>query len=96
MAKFRKRPVVVEAVRVPVERTPEERDMEAWGVLAATLGLWMREMPWSITEDLGVNIPTMEGMMRASPGDYIIKGVAGECYPCKPAIFAATYEAVES
>lgn len=39
-------------------------------------------------------IPTLEGVMRAQPGDYIIKGVKGEFYPCKPDIFEATYELV--
>lgn len=39
---------------------------------------------------------TMEGEMCASEGDWIIKGVAGEFYPCKPDIFEATYEAVEA
>ena len=40
-------------------------------------------------------IRTLEGDMRATPGDWIIRGVQGEFYPCKPDIFAATYEAVE-
>lgn len=39
-----------------------------------------------------IEIPTLEGTMRATPGDYIIRGVQGEFYPCKPDIFAATYE----
>lgn len=39
-------------------------------------------------------IPTLEGVMEASPGDWIIRGVADEFYPCKPDIFAATYEPV--
>jgi hypothetical protein len=39
-------------------------------------------------------IVTLEGEHRANPGDWIIKGVAGEFYPCKPDIFAATYEPV--
>ncbi|BBY78905.1 hypothetical protein H7I53_18160 [Mycolicibacterium pulveris] len=39
-------------------------------------------------------IPTLEGVMVARPGDYIIKGVQGEFYPCKPAIFEATYDRV--
>jgi hypothetical protein len=42
-----------------------------------------------------LNIDTLEGTMRASPGDWIIRGVAGELYPCKPGIFAQTYEAVD-
>lgn len=40
-------------------------------------------------------IPTSEGYMRASLGDWIIKGVKGEFYPCKPDIFEATYEPAE-
>jgi hypothetical protein len=43
-----------------------------------------------------IEIPTPEGTMTASPGDWIIRGVKGEFYPCKPDIFAATYEAVET
>ena len=43
------------------------------------------------TED-GCEISTLEGVMLARPGDMIIKGVAGEFYPCKPDVFAATYE----
>jgi hypothetical protein len=39
-------------------------------------------------------IPTLEGDMRVAPGDFIIKGVKGEFYPCKPDIFEATYERV--
>lgn len=42
-----------------------------------------------------VDIETLEGTMRAEPGDWIIKGVKGEYYPCKPDIFALTYEPVE-
>lgn len=41
-------------------------------------------------------IVTLEGVMRADPGDWIIRGVKGELYPCKPDIFEATYEAVGS
>jgi hypothetical protein len=40
-------------------------------------------------------IPTLEGALRASHGDYIIKGVKGEFYPCKPDIFELTYDLVE-
>lgn len=41
----------------------------------------------------GIHIGTLEGLMDASPGDFVIKGVKGEFYPCKPDIFAATYTA---
>ena len=43
-----------------------------------------------------ITIDTLEGVMTASEGDFIIRGVKGELYPCKPDIFAATYEAVDS
>lgn len=42
-----------------------------------------------------LNIKTLEGNMRAEPGDYIIKGVQGEFYPCKPDIFKETYETID-
>jgi hypothetical protein len=45
--------------------------------------------------DLWGFIDTLEGEMRVIPGDWIITGVAGEVYPCKPDIFEASYEAVE-
>lgn len=44
--------------------------------------------------DEEVYIETLEGVMKANPGDWIIRGVRGELYPCKPDVFAATYEAV--
>lgn len=43
----------------------------------------------------GIGISTLEGEMEIKPGDWIIKGVKGEFYPCKPDIFEATYEEVE-
>jgi len=53
---------------------------------------------WEDYEDLvsrdGLKIFTLEGVMKASIGDWIIKGVNGEHYPCKPDIFAKTYKAV--
>ena len=53
----------------------------------------------NVTEDasenrIGLSIPTLEGVMIGRQDDWIIKGVKGEVYPCKPDIFAATYEAV--
>lgn len=42
-----------------------------------------------------ITIPTLEGNMIASPGDWIIRGVTGELYPCKPDIFELTYERVD-
>ena len=49
-----------------------------------------------LREDAGdLMIPTLEGLMRASVGDYVIRGVQGELYPCKPDIFEQTYDLVE-
>ena len=44
---------------------------------------------------VGLNIPTLEGVMRASEGDYVIKSTRGEFYPCKAGIFYETYEEAE-
>jgi hypothetical protein len=56
---------------------------------------------WTMAEGITIDvhsgsafIPTLEGLMQAKPGDYIIKGVKGEIYPCKPDIFELTYEPV--
>ena len=43
----------------------------------------------------GIEIPTLEGIMLCRPNDWLIKGIKGEFYPCKPDIFRATYELVE-
>jgi hypothetical protein len=65
--------------------------------------IWVGNNQTEVREFLGyldrdtlnqVVIRTLEGAMRASLGDYIIRGVAGEFYPCKPEIFEATYEKV--
>ncbi len=48
----------------------------------------------SVTDADFVEIHTLEGTMKATPGDYIIRGVEGEVYPCKPSIFEKTYDPV--
>ena len=80
--KFRKRPVVIEAVKYTGRNASE---------VMTTLG--MEEIQEDFTG--GLTIRTLEGEMRAEPGDWIIGGVKGEFYPCKPDIFEATYEAVD-
>lgn len=85
--KFRKRPVVIEA-------------MQFEGSLGSYLDVtdWMGKEAAKGTKytDPIMAIPTLEGDHAANPGDWIIKGVAGEFYPCKPAIFDATYESAET
>jgi hypothetical protein len=81
-AKFRKKPVVIEA------QTFDGTSDGAKAILPWMAGSGASYRP-------GVNrifIPTLEGIMEASPGDWIIKGISGEFYPCKPHIFKQTYE----
>jgi len=93
---YRKKPVVIEAVQWTGENLAE--------VISFTDGppdtrTHHAGMMWEQYVDLvareGLKIFTLEGTMLADIGDWIIKGVKGEFYPCKPDIFAATYEAVE-
>jgi hypothetical protein len=79
MGKYRKKPIVIDAVRYD-ERYPLQV-LDFVGTKAS----WSRR-----TNTL--RISTLEGEMIAQPGDWIIRGVKGEFYPCKPDIFDATYE----
>lgn len=83
--KFRKKPIVIEAMLL----TPEN-GLAVWE--------WAESKPFygPDGEVDGLSIFTREGRMKADFGDYVIKGVAGEFYPCKPEIFDATYEAVDA
>ena len=67
-------------------------DQDATGELFDFLHSMDRE--WESERDGGIVIHTLEGDMRADPEDWIIKGVKGEFYPCKPDIFEATYDEV--
>ena len=84
MAKFRKKPVVIEAEQFcPVPCAPDAKQMF---------------MFWPVEKDergIFLTIPTLEGDHRADIGDWIIRGVKGELYPCKPDIFEATYDPVD-
>ncbi len=91
MAKYRKKPVVIEAVQFV-------------GDNGMDISVWSEGKVYSspILEPTGdnpaghyVQINTLEGVMTAIVGDWIIKGVKGEFYPCKPDIFEATYEKVD-
>jgi hypothetical protein len=82
--KFRKKPVVIDAVIWTGSNTEEVSDF-CKGGLKFSAG----------DTHLGLTIPTLEGDHQANPGDYIIRGVKGEYYPCKPDIFVMTYEPAE-
>ena len=85
MGKFRKKPIVIEAMHHTGD--------ESIGPILAWAGRTEDRLVWG--EGGRIHIRTLEGEMQARVGDWIIKGVAGEFYPCKPDIFKATYEAVE-
>lgn len=84
MGKYRKKPVVIEAIQ--------------WDGEDNTLNELARFIGKDIYLDVcsQFTIETLEGDMQASLFDYIVKGIKGEIYPCKPDIFEATYELVEA
>ena len=86
--KYRKKPVVIEAHQWGRPLAPSNPD---------PLVEWIESGGGVARYDVNperIVIETLEGDMSASPGDWIIRGVQGEHYPCKPDIFAATYESV--
>ena len=84
--KYRKRPVEVEAIK-----------FDGWNW--REVYQFMSDEPLMFTQDFRkeeyILIDTLEGVMKARVGDYIIKGVQGEFYPCKPDIFHKTYEEIK-
>lgn len=86
---YRKRPVVIEARQFDV---PEDRLPHALGVELAKWcgGKFMTQLAGGA--DPRIEIPTLEGVMTARLGDWIIKGLVGEFYPCRDGIFRQTYE----
>ncbi|QCD52478.1 YopX family protein [Campylobacter sp. RM16192] len=96
--KYRKRPVEVEAFRLGCEPMPGWflNEVKKNNIKTSTFGYTPNESGDSFYRDeLQARIKTSEGTMYAEDGDYIIKGIKGEIYPCKPDIFEATYEKVE-
>ena len=101
MPLFRKKPIMIEAVQF------ESVSFAGHGLYkinfdtVADLPKWLRDamMDGNIVPDIveegGVIVQTLEGRHIASPGDWIIRGVKGEIYPCKPDIFAMTYDPVD-
>lgn len=74
--KYRKKPIVIEAFRLGMEAAPE----------------WYPYRIDSFHGVAGTIVPTLEGQMLGGHGDYIIRGIEGEIYPCKAEIFEKTYE----
>lgn len=93
MSLYRKKPVVIEAVQWTGDNlfevitfTDGKPDLSS----AVMADKWDQYV--ALVQRDGFKIKTLEGMMSATVGDYIIKGVQGEFYPCKPDIFSMTYE----
>jgi hypothetical protein len=103
--KFRKKPVEVEAMRIDDDNNNRNPDGSASfldpnresiaKVSGWMLGNGFHDFKVCGIGTFGIEIITLEGVMRADPGDWIIRGVQGEFYPCKPDIFEATYEPAE-
>lgn len=84
--RWRKRPVVIEAFCLGIDPMPDWFcDARTRNEVTTHAGLTYRDLDHAL-------IHTKEGVMRAERGDYVIKGVHGEIYPCKPDIFEATYD----
>ena len=89
MPKYRKKPVVIEAMQVTKD-VVRNRKIQEWAESCTDDGDVIPVV--NKTATVGMLIHTLEGTMHATPGDYVIRGVQGEFYPCKPDIFEATYE----
>lgn len=90
MAKYRKKPIVIEALQF--------REGNFQEILNFSLGKAKRRIAYegnTLIETNTIDISTLEGVMNATEGDYIIKGIENEFYPCKPDIFEKSYELVE-
>ena len=79
--KYVKKPIVIEAIQYTGENTED-------------IVNFITDRHCTILNDKRILINTLEGNIEASPNDYIIKGVQGEFYPCKPDIFKSTYDLI--
>lgn len=84
LAKWRKKPVIIDAIMLTHDNVQEVAD---W-----CNGIAVMEHEGPRVQEVSVLIPTLEGVMTASEGDFVIKGVQGEFYPCKSSVFVETYE----
>jgi hypothetical protein len=94
--KYRKKPVVIDAVQLTRENAARVYEwIHNCKAIKTDMDLHKWDDYISFIEKKGMKIPTLEGNMVAFMGDYIIRGVQGEFYPCKPDIFHQTYEESE-
>lgn len=86
--KYRKKPVIIEAIQFTWNNSLFEETVPKWlndAILCGNVYFTSN----------GLNIKSLEGTMLANKNDYIIRGIKGELYPCKPDIFETTYEKIE-
>jgi len=94
MAQFRKKQVVIEAFQLSYRMALGQEPAPAWFVDACDRNKISVHVTDKILYSQYCIISTLEGKMKADAGDFIIQGVNGEIYPCKPDIFEKTYEAI--
>lgn len=83
-ARFRKKPIVIHAYQWVPDENQEQMPPAPSDLLRSKLSFWGRHMGWELK--------TLEGWYTLTPKDWLICGIKGEWYPCKPDIFEATYE----
>ena len=93
--RYQKRPIIVEAVQMPPGRYHDTRDWPEWLMEASDKGNHEMGCLFMGAGDT-MMIQTLEGYMKVGYNDYIIQGVGGELYPCKPDIFEASYDPVNT
>jgi hypothetical protein len=98
--KYRKKPVVIEAFQMTEERRFDNTEWpnwlnKAWNDNFDDVGSVWPAVKYGLSEGKELGIRTLEGAHIVSFGDWIIRGVKGELYPCKPDIFEMTYEVAE-
>jgi hypothetical protein len=92
--KFRRKPIVVDAVQLLEDTTPEiEAFLDSGSAAGGRVGVFRHVHTDAIVE---LSIPTWAGVMACRRGDWLIRGVAGELYSCKGDVFDATYEPAEA
>ena len=87
----RKKPIEIECIKFTGNNISELKNF----VGDALVMSFLQMDPWSEHSDPDFSIRTLEGDMKISKGDFVIQGVSGEFYPCKPEIFEKTYEVVD-
>lgn len=90
-ARFRTKPCEIDAHPIPIKWDGETVPQDL-----ADLCIWLQSnaADFEYSEDGGIDIVTLEGKMHGRPGDWIIRGLKGEFYPCKPDVFVQKYEPV--